>query len=128
YTGILPFTANEDGLATVMGHEIAHAIARHSMEQMSNQYALQVGAQVLGMATSGKSTIMQGLVNNFYGIGGQLAMLKYSRGNESDDDKLGLMIIEMSKYNHKQAVDLWKRMAYKKSKVNSMIEFLRNQP
>src|SRR5690554_2717494 len=69
YTGILPFTANEDGLATVMGHEIAHAIARHSMEQMSNQYALQVGAQVLGMATSGKSTIMQGLVNNFYGIG-----------------------------------------------------------
>src|SRR5690606_10270589 len=52
YTGILPFTANEDGLATVMGHEIAHAIARHSMEQMSNQYAMQVGAQVLGVATS----------------------------------------------------------------------------
>src|SRR5690606_14167019 len=111
YTGILPFTANEDGLATVMGHEIAHAIARHSMEQMSNQYALQVAAQVFGMATCGTSTIMPGLVNNFYGIGGQLAMLKYSRGNESEADELGLMFMAMAGYNPQHAVAFWERMA-----------------
>lgn len=128
YTGILPFTANEDGLATVMGHEIAHAIARHSMEQMSNQYALQVGAQVLGMATSGKSTIMRGLVNNFYGIGGQLAMLKYSRGNESEADELGLMFMAMAGYNPQHAVAFWERMASAKSKANSTPEFLSTHP
>ncbi|MCC2600524.1 M48 family metallopeptidase [Sphingobacterium sp. FBM7-1] len=128
YTGILPFTANENGLATVMGHEIAHAIARHSMEQMSNQYALQVGAQVLGMATSGKSTIMQGLVNNFYGIGGQLAMLKYSRGNESEADELGLMFMAMAGYNPQHAVAFWERMASAKSKANSTPEFLSTHP
>ncbi|NGM65345.1 M48 family metallopeptidase [Sphingobacterium sp. SGR-19] len=128
YTGILPFTANEDGLATVMGHEIAHAIARHSMEQMSNQYALQVGAQVLGVATSGKSSIVQGLVNNAYGIGGQLALLKYSRGNESEADQLGLMFMAMAGYNPQHAVSFWERMAAAKSKANSTPEFLSTHP
>src|SRR5690606_2027745 len=128
YTGILPFTANEDGLATVMGHEIAHAIARHSMEQMPNQYELQGGAQVLGMVTTGKSTIMQGLVNNFYGIGGQLAMLIYSRGNESEADELGLMFMAMAGYNPQHAVAFWERMASAKSKANSTPEFLSTHP
>src|SRR5690606_38212637 len=128
YTGILPFTANEDGLATVMGHEIAHAIARHSMEQMSNQYALQVGAQVLGVATSGKSSIVQGLVNNAYGIGGQLALLKYSRSNESEADQLGLMFMAMAGYNPQNAVSFWERMASAKSKDNATPEFLSTHP
>src|SRR5690606_6613045 len=87
YTGILPFTANEDGLATVMGHEIAHALARPSLAQMRNRYARQVGAQALGMGTSGTCTTTQGLVNTFYGIGGQLGMLKYTRGNASEADE-----------------------------------------
>src|SRR5690606_32972131 len=128
YTGILPVTVYAAGLATARGHEIAHATARHSMEQMSNQYALQVGAQVLGMATSGKSTIMQGLVNNFYGIGGQLAMLKYSRGNESEADELGLMFMAMAGYNPQHAVSFWERMASAKSKANSTPEFLSTHP
>lgn len=128
YTGILPFTANEAGLATVMGHEVAHAIARHSMEQMSNQYALQVGAQVLGVATSGKSSIVQGLVNNAYGIGGQLALLKYSRGNESEADQLGLMFMAMAGYNPESAVSFWQRMASAKSQANSTPEFLSTHP
>lgn len=128
YTGILPFTANEDGLATVMGHEIAHAIARHSMEQMSNQYALQVGAQVLGVATTGKNSIVQGLVNNAYGIGGQLALLKYSRSNESEADQLGLMFMAMAGYNPQNAVAFWERMASAKSKANATPEFLSTHP
>lgn len=127
YTGILPFTANEAGLATVMGHEIAHAIARHSMEQMSNQYAVQVGAQVLGVATSGKNTLIQGLVNNAYGIGGQLALLKYSRGNESEADQLGLVFMAMAGYNPESAVSFWERMASAKA-ASSTPEFLSTHP
>ncbi|GHE23149.1 M48 family metallopeptidase [Sphingobacterium griseoflavum] len=127
YTGILPFTANEAGLATVMGHEIAHAIARHSMEQMSNQYAVQVGAQVLGVATSGKSSLLQGLVNNAYGIGGQLALLRYSRSNESEADQLGLVFMAMAGYNPESAVSFWERMASAKA-ANSTPEFLSTHP
>lgn len=128
YTGILPFTANEDGLATVMGHEIAHAIARHSMEQMSNQYALQMGAQVLGVATAGKNSIIQGLINNAYGVGGQLALLKYSRSNESEADQLGLMFMAMAGYNPEHAVSFWQRMASAKSQANSTPEFMSTHP
>lgn len=128
YTGILPFTAGEDGLATVMGHEIAHAIARHSMEQMSNQYAMQIGAQALGVATSGKSAIVQGLVNNAYGIGGQLASLKFSRSNESEADQLGLMFMAMAGYNPEHAASFWQRMASAKSKANAQPEFLSTHP
>lgn len=127
FTGILPFTANEAGLATVMGHEIAHAIARHSMEQMSNQYAMQVGAQVIGVATSGKSSLMQSLVNNAYGIGGQLALLKYSRGNESEADQLGLIFMAMAGYNPETAVTFWQRMASAKA-TSSTPEFLSTHP
>ena len=127
YTGILPFTANEAGLATVMGHEIAHAIARHSMEQMSNQYAMQVGASVLGVATSGKSNLFNTVVNNAYGIGGQLALLKYSRGNETEADQLGLMFMAMAGYNPETAVSFWERMASAKAK-SSTPEFLSTHP
>lgn len=127
YTGILPFTQNEAGLATVMGHEIAHAIARHSMEQMSNQYAMQVGASVLGVATSGKSNLFNTVVNNAYGIGGQLAMLKYSRGNETEADQLGLMFMAMAGYNPQTAVSFWERMASAKAK-SATPEFLSTHP
>ncbi|SJN39689.1 Zn-dependent protease with chaperone function PA4632 [Sphingobacterium sp. JB170] len=127
FTGILPFTANDAGLATVMGHEIAHAIARHSMEQMSNQYALQVGAQVIGVASAGKSSVMQGLLNNAYGIGGQLALLKYSRGNESEADQLGLIFMAMAGYNPESAVSFWQRMASAKAE-SSTPEFLSTHP
>lgn len=127
YTGILPFTANEEGLATVMGHEIAHAIARHSMEQMSNQYAMQIGAQVLGASTSGKSAIIQGLVNNAYGIGGQLATLSHSRSNETEADQLGLMFMAMAGYNPESAVSFWERMASAKA-ASSTPEFLSTHP
>ena len=127
YTGILPITKNEEGLATVMGHEIAHAIARHSMEQMSNQYALQIGAQVLGAATSSKSAIYNAVINQAYGVGGQLALLKYSRSNESEADKLGLIFMAMAGYNPEVAISFWERMAQGKSGAGTP-EFLSTHP
>lgn len=127
FTGILPFTITEEGLATVMGHEIAHAIARHSMEQMSNQYALQIGAQVLGASTAGKSAVVQGLVSNAYGIGGQLATLKHSRGNETEADQLGLMFMAMAGYNPQSAVAFWERMASANAAISTP-EFLSTHP
>lgn len=126
YTGILPVTATEAGLATVMGHEIAHAIARHSMEQMSQQYALQLGASALGVATSGKSAITQAVVNNAFGLGGKLAQLKYSRSNETEADQLGLIFMAMAGYNPNEAVSFWQRMA--SGKVSSTPEFLSTHP
>ncbi|EEI89948.1 peptidase, M48 family [Sphingobacterium spiritivorum ATCC 33300] len=111
YTGILPITVNEAGLATVMGHEIAHAIAKHSSEQMSNQILLQTGGQVVGAATSGKSAIVQNVVGTLYGVGGQLGMLKYSRSNESEADRLGLIFMAMAGYDPQTAVGFWERMS-----------------
>lgn len=124
YTGILPVTQNETGLATVMGHEIAHAIARHSMEQMSRQYATQALGSVIGVATSGSS--YAGIINNAYGIGGQLTSLKYSRGNESEADRMGLVIMAMAGYNPAEAVKFWERMASGGSKGTP--EFLSTHP
>ncbi|AIM37289.1 peptidase M48 [Sphingobacterium sp. ML3W] len=124
YTGILPVTQNETGLATVMGHEIAHAIARHSMEQMSRQYATQALGNVLGVATSGSS--YAGIVNAAYGIGGQLTSLKYSRGNESEADRMGLVIMAMAGYNPSEAVKFWERMSSGSTKGNP--EFLSTHP
>lgn len=126
YTGILPLTMNEAGLATVMGHEIAHAIARHSMEQMSNQYAAQAIGGVIGVSTS--SSNWAGLINRAYGIGGQLALLKYSRSNESEADQLGLVFMAMAGYDPNAAVQFWQRMASAKSSTGNPPEFLSTHP
>lgn len=126
YTGILPFTLTEAGLATVMGHEIAHAIARHSAEQMSNQQAAAVLGGVIGVASSNSK--WAGIINNAYGIGGQLAMLKYSRSNESEADRLGLIFMAMAGYNPAESVKFWQRMANSKSKAGSPPEFLSTHP
>lgn len=126
YTGILPLTYNESGLATVMGHEIAHAIARHSMEQMSNQYAAQALGAAIGMSTSGSK--WGALINSAYGLGGQVALLSYSRKNESEADRLGLIFMAMAGYNPEEAVTFWQRMASAKSSANNPPEFLSSHP
>ena len=75
YTGILPLTGTEGGLATVMGHEIAHAIEEHSVAQVSNQMALQLGAQVLGAASQMSNSQGVAIINQVYGIGAPIGML-----------------------------------------------------
>ncbi|RZK90846.1 MAG: M48 family peptidase, partial [Pedobacter sp.] len=98
YTGILPITQDDAGLATVMGHEIAHAIAGHSAERMSQELAAQGLGAAAGAALS-KNPQAQSIFNAGYGIGGQVAMLKFSRNQELEADRLGLIFMAMAGYN-----------------------------
>jgi predicted Zn-dependent protease len=127
YSGILPVTQTDAGLATVMGHEIGHAIARHSAERMSQQLAAQAGGGLVGAAAGNQSATTQAIIGQLYGIGGQLALLKYSRDQESEADKLGLTFMAMAGYNPNEAVAFWKRMAAQ-NKGGAQPEFLSTHP
>lgn len=126
YSGILPITKDDAGLATVMGHEIGHAIARHSAERISQQLAVQAGSGVAGVATSGQSSATQTIVNQLYGVGGNLVLLKYSRGQESEADRLGLTFMAMAGYDPHSAIAFWQRMAALGK--NGTPEFLSTHP
>ncbi len=111
YTGILPVTKDEASLAVVMGHEIAHAVARHGSERMSNGMLMQFGGQALGAALQTKPALTQSLFAQSFGIGSQLGMLKFSRNHESEADKMGLIFAAIGGYNPEAAVSFWQRMA-----------------
>lgn len=111
YTGILDVTQNDAGLAVVMGHEIAHAIARHGNERMSQGLAVQLGGVGLGVAMSQQSAATQNIFLQSYGIGSTLGMLKYSRVHESEADHMGLVFMAMAGYNPEEAPKFWQRMA-----------------
>lgn len=111
YTGILPITKDEAGLAVVMGHEIAHAIARHGNERMSQGLALQGGGMAIGVALSNQPELTQNLFSQAYGLSSQLGMLKYSRMHESEADKMGLVFMALAGYDPREAPEFWKRMA-----------------
>ncbi len=111
YTGILPVTQDEASLAVVMGHEIAHAIARHGSERMSNGMLVQFGGAALSAATQTKPALTQALFQQSFGIGSQLGMLKFSRNHETEADKMGLIFAAMGGYNPNAAVSFWERMA-----------------
>lgn len=128
YTGILPITANEAGLAVVMGHEIAHAVEEHSVAQVSNQMALQLGAQVLTGAAQVSNSRNLAIFSQVYGLGGGLGMLRFSRNDELAADRAGLIIMAMAGYDPKQAVNFWERMAAAKSSGQSPPEFLSTHP
>jgi len=115
YTGLLPVTQNEAGLATVMGHEIAHAIAKHSSERMSQAIAAQVGGVAVDVATAEKSNTTRAVINTAYGLGGQLALMSYSRNQESEADRLGLVFMAMAGYHPQEAISFWERMSEAKS-------------
>lgn len=127
YSGLMPIAKNDAGLATVMGHEIGHAIARHSAERMSQELAAQAGGAVVGAATNNKSAATQAIINQLYGIGGQLTLLKYSRDQESEADRLGLTFMAMAGYDPHEAVTFWERMAAQ-NKGGSPPEFLSTHP
>lgn len=113
YSGILPLTQNETGLAVVMGHEIAHAIARHGNERMSQQLAVQAGGIALSAALSSKPAETQNMFNAAYGVGSTLGVLKYSREHESEADHMGLIFMALAGYNPNDAIAFWQRMAAK---------------
>ncbi len=111
YTGILPITKDETGLAVVMGHEIAHAIAEHGGERMSQELIRQLGGTALSVALQEKPEKTKSLWLTAYGIGTQVgAILPYSRLHESEADHLGLIFMSMAGYNPQAAVDFWERM------------------
>jgi predicted Zn-dependent protease len=111
YTGILPITKSEAGLAVVMGHEIAHAIARHGNERMSQALLIQTGGLALSAALQEKPQQTQQLFLAAYGIGTEVGIsLPYSRSHETEADKLGLIFMAMAGYNPSEAVEFWKRM------------------
>ena len=111
YTGILPVTKNEIGLAVVLGHEIAHAIAEHGNERMSEGLIQQLGGVALSVALKDKPQLTQDLFLTAYGVGSTLGVLAYSRTQESEADHLGLIFMAMAGYNPDVAVDFWQRMA-----------------
>lgn len=126
YTGLLPVTQNETALAVVMGHEVAHAIARHGNERMSQGLLVQTGAAVLSVALSTKSETTQELFNQSYGVASTLGVLAYSRKHETEADMLGLVFMAMAGYDPHEAVAFWQRMA-KESKGGG-IELLSTHP
>ncbi len=128
YEGILPVTQDESSLAIVLGHEIAHAVARHSAEQMSTQMKqqqmLQIGAGLagaLGVGTNTTSLIGAVVANGF-----NFKNLSYSRSHESEADHMGLIFAAMAGYDPQTAVNFWQRMAA--SSTNKTSEFLSDHP
>jgi len=112
YTGILPYTQNESGLATVIGHEVSHAIARHGNERMSQALIAQAGGIALDVYLSQHPSQSNDLFNQAYGTGVTLgALLPFSRLQESEADEMGLIFMAVAGYNPQDAVDFWQRMA-----------------
>ncbi len=112
YTGILPVTKNKSGMAVVMGHEIAHAVARHGNERMSQALALQMGGIALSVALQTRAAETQRLFMGAFGLGAQVGLiLPFSRKHELEADRMGLIFMALAGYDPRTAVDFWKRMA-----------------
>jgi predicted Zn-dependent protease len=121
YTGILPVTQNEDALAAVMGHEVAHALLNHGQQRMSANTLQQLGAVAVGVASGGDETLMSA-----YGIGSSvLGTLPFSREHETEADEYGLYLMAIAGYNPEAAVPFWERMA---AMGGSTPEFLSTHP
>ena len=127
YTGILPICKDEAGIATVMGHEIAHAIAEHGGERMSQGLIVQLGGMGLQAALQNEPALTQQLALTAFGIGSQLGVtLPFSRLHESEADHMGLIFMAMAGYNPNAAVEFWQRMAAQGGAAPS--EFLSTHP
>ena len=131
YTGILPVTLNEAGLATVLGHEVAHASAHHGAERMSQALAAQTGGQLLGVALSASDPRIQSLAALAYPTAAQVGvLLPYGRKQESSADRIGLSYMARAGYDPEEAVKFWQRFSeYNKSRGGgSTPSFLSTHP
>jgi predicted Zn-dependent protease len=111
YTGIMPICQDEGGVAVVMGHEVAHAIAHHARERMSNGMLLNGLLGGVQVAMGQNPSLTQSLFLQAAGVGGQLGMLKYSRSHELEADKLGLNFMALAGYDPRVAPGFWERMS-----------------
>jgi predicted Zn-dependent protease len=111
YTGILKYTQNEAGLATVMAHEVSHALARHGGERMTQALLASVGAVALNVAIQDKSTEAKRAINTAYGAGATVGvLLPFSRLEESEADHIGLVLMAKAGYDPREAIRFWERM------------------
>lgn len=128
HTGIMPIAETETGLAVVMGHEIAHAIAEHGNERMSQQLLVQLGGVALSEALSKRPKATRQIFMAAYGLGSQVGvLLPYSRLHESEADRLGLIFMAMAGYDPREAIDFWQRMQ-EKAGGKAPPEFLSTHP
>lgn len=127
YEGILPITRDETGLAVVLGHEVAHAVAKHANERMSQQMVAQYGSAAVGAALSTKSETVQQIGAAVFGLGAQYGvLLPYSRKQELEADQLGLIFMAMAGYDPRQAPAFWQRM--EDASGGSVPEFMSTHP
>jgi predicted Zn-dependent protease len=111
YTGILPIAAGETGVAAIMGHEVAHALANHGQQRMSAGMIQQAGAIGVAAATNSQSSTEQRIWMQAYGVGSSVAgMLPFSRAHETEADEIGLYLMAIAGYNPEEAHKLWQRM------------------
>lgn len=112
YEGLLSVAQTEDELAVVLGHEIAHAVAKHSNERVSQQMMTQYGAAIIGAALSKKSVAVQNVATSVFGLGAQVGlMLPYSRKHEYEADYMGVVFMELAGYDSTAAIGFWTKMA-----------------
>lgn len=127
YTGIMPICENVNGVAAVMGHEVAHAFAKHGQERMTSSYGQQIGGLLVALGTSNKDPKTQQIWNTAYGVGSGLTMLKFSRTHEQEADRLGLVFMIMAGYDGAEAAKVWVRMS-NLNKGKSQPEILSTHP
>ena len=129
YTGLLPVTQTEAGLAVVMGHEIAHAVARHGAERMTQGLIVEMGGMALSQALAKSPEQTRNLFMRSYGIGTEVGvLLPYSRVHEKEADHLGLIFMAMAGYNPNEAVGFWERMVASKKGQAEPPEILSTHP
>ena len=128
YTGLLPITQNEAALAMVMGHEIAHAVLQHGNERMSQGLVQQLGGVALSVAVANQPAETQNLFLSAYGVGSQVGvLLPFSRKQELESDRYGMIWGAMAGYNPREAIALWQRME-KASNGQAPPEFMSTHP
>lgn len=127
YTGIMPICKDETGMAVVMGHEVAHALAKHGNERMSQQLLVELGGSALSVALKEKPEQTQNLFMLAYGVGTSLGVtLPYSRAHEHEADRIGMQLMARAGYDPRQAAVLWERMV--QSGSGGVPEFLSTHP